>query len=504
MRVMLFDLKGNIIASHRESYEPHVTPRPGWADQDVSVYWNALKLGINSVKEKAPAEFALLGGMGVASMRATNVFVDKNGEVLRPAIVWLDNRTAVGPYHPKMPMKGILRATGYYDAIVDIQSNCKINWIKENEPEIWEKTDKVLMLSGWFIYKLTGECCDTVSSMVGYVPFVNKKRAWAKPRSFEQKIMPLDKDRQHVLVESGSVIANLKDSIAEELGLPKNLPLVGCGSDKACETIGVGVVDSSIASLSFGTTATIEVCSNKYFEYQKLYPAYCGVLPHTWLSELEIFRGYWMISWFKKELAKAECEMAENEGVIPEVILDKLLDLAPAGGHGLMLQPYWGASVFDRHAKGSIIGFGDIHGRDHLYRAIIEGLAYSLREGLELIENKGKLRCDKVAVSGGASQSDSICQITADILNKNLLRGKTTEASSLGAAIITATGIGAYTSIKDAVKEMVLYEKEFLPNPEHREIYDGLFSVYKKIYPALKEVYDDLQRVTNYPETKKL
>ena len=189
-----------------------------------------------------------------------------------------------------------------------------------------------------------------------------------------------------------------------------------------------------------------------------------------------------MISWFKEELGKEECKAAESKGIIPEVILDKLLHASPPGGRGLILQPYWGASIFDRYAKGSIIGFGDVHGRDDLYRAIIEGLAYSLREGLELIEAKGNLRCEKVAASGGASQSDAICRITADILNRPLVRGKTPEASSLGAAIITAAGIGEYASIKDAVKEMVLYEKEFIPNPEHRTLYDGLFSVYKKIF----------------------
>ncbi|NVP24533.1 FGGY-family carbohydrate kinase [Treponema phagedenis] len=504
LRAMIFDTAGNVLAGERIAYKPHTTPQPGWAEQDVSVYWEALKTGIARIKNANPEAFAQLAGIGVTTIRASTVLVDKNGKVLRPAIIWLDNRTARGSYHPNRLVRAAFHAAGVYDSIVSVQSRCTINWLRENEPETWNKTWKMFFLSGWFIYQLTGEVCDTVSSMVGYIPFVNKKRNWAKPNSIESKLMPLEEEKRHALVESGSIIGSITKKAAEELGIPEGLPLVGCGSDKACETVGAGVVDSSLASLSFGTTATIEVLSSKYFEYKKLFPAYCGIIPNTWLSELEIYRGYWMISWFKEELCQLECKQAEELGVIPEKILDKFLHASPAGGRGLMLQPYWGASIFDRYAKGSIIGFGDVHERDDLYRAIIEGLAYSLREGLELIEAKGKLQCEKVAASGGASQSDAICQITADILNRNLVRGKTLEASSLGAAIITAAGIGEYPSIQAAVKQMVTQEKEFIPNPENRAIYDGLFEVYKKIYPSLKNIYNGLQRVTNYPEAKKL
>lgn len=504
LRALLFDFDGNILCSKRVEYAPCVTPRAGWAEQDVGVYWNALKTAVAGLKNDAPFEFENIAGMGIACMRATTVLIDKDGNVLRPAIVWLDNRTAHGPFHPNKPVRTALHIAGFYDSMVTIQSNSKINWFRENEPEMWEKTWKVLFLSGWFIFRLTGEVCDAASSMVGYVPFINKKRDWAEKPSIEQLLMPLEKDKRNKVVESGCIAGRLMKSAAEELGLPEGLALVACGSDKACETIGAGVTDSSIASLSFGTTATIEVCSNTYFEYKKLFPAYCGILKNTWLSELEIFRGYWMISWFKEELGQEECKLAESLGVIPETVLDKLLHASPAGGNGLMLQPYWGASIFDRYAKGSIIGFGGIHGRDDLYRAIIEGLAYSLREGLEIIEAKGRLKCVTVAASGGASQSDSICQITADILNRKLVRCKTAETSSLGAAIITAAGIGAYSSIEAAVRKMVSYEKVFTPNPAHRTLYDNLFAVYKKIYPALKELYRDLQKATNYPEAKKI
>ena len=148
LRTMLFDLKGNILAANRIPYKPHTSPQPAWAEQDVEVYWNALKEGLAGLKEKEPIHFKNISGMGISSMRATTVLVDKDGKVLRPAIVWVDNRTARSPYHPNRLIRTAFHAAGVYDSIVTVQSNCKINWFRENEPEIWDKTWKMFFLSG--------------------------------------------------------------------------------------------------------------------------------------------------------------------------------------------------------------------------------------------------------------------------------------------------------------------------------------------------------------------
>lgn len=190
---------------------------------------------------------------------------------------------------------------------------------------------------------------------------------------------------------------------------------------------------------------------------------------------------------------------ATATGIIPEQIMDRLLDSSPPGCYGLMLQPYWGASLKDHYAKGSMIGFGDVHGRHAIYRAIVEGLAYSLREGLEQLQRQSGVPVQKVAVSGGASQSDRICGITADILNKPLVRGATTETSALGAAVLTAYGTGSYSSIEESTKNMVHIAQEFTPSPDNRELYDELYQIYTQIYPILKHVYKRIREVTGYP-----
>lgn len=501
LRAILFDQIGNMLASQRVEFSPpYHSPFAGWAEQDVQVYWQAMVSAIGKIKKDYPQEFGKLVGMGVTSQRDTLVLIDKHGKVLRPAILWLDTRAAQGSYKPNMVMHAIYKLIGAFDKIVKVQADGKTNWLKENEPEIWQKTDKALFLSTYFHYRLTGSVKESVASMVGHLPFNNRKRNWAGDSALESLLLPLEQAKRCQLVESGEVIGTIHQAAAKETGLPLGLPLVACGSDKACETIGMGAIDANMASLSFGTTATVEVCTHKYFEPVFLMPAYCSVLPDSWLAEIEIFRGYWMITWFLDELGEKDKEEAIRNGRVPEKVLDKMLESSSPGGKGLILQPYWGSSLKDIFAKGSIIGFGDVHGKPAIYRAIIEGLAYSLREGLEIMEKKGKFHCSKVVASGGASKSDHICQITSDILNRPLLRGKTTETSALGAAIVVAKGLSLYSTWQDAVNNMVQYEKTFFPNPQHREIYDGLYHVYKKIYASLKNIYKEIQKVTGYPE----
>jgi len=165
------------------------------------------------------------------------------------------------------------------------------------------------------------------------------------------------------------------------------------------------------------------------------------------------------------------------------------------------VQPYWGPGLKQSEAKGAMIGFGDVHRKPHVYRAVIEGLGYALLDGLQQMERAGKFRAERVVVSGGASQSNEICGITADIFDLPLLRGATYETAGLGAAIVTAVGLGMYTSFDSAMRSMVKYERTFEPNPQNAGIYRELYHrVYRKIYPALQPLYEQIREITGYPE----
>lgn len=499
LRVIVFTPDGSIAAQRKITYQPYFSPQPGWAEQDPAVWRNELCTGIAEIRRQYPALIDSARGIGITAQRDTVILLDSHGAVLRPAITLLDTREAHGQYHPSGIIKAVFRAIGMYEKIVHTQKAGQCNWIRENEPDIWKKTWKVLMVSGYLNFLLTGIPADAPASLVGHIPFDHKKQRWADSGHITAKLFPLEDEKKCGVVQSGQCIGRVTQQAAEITGLPAGVPVIACGSDKSCETLGMGCLHTDTASLSFGTTATVEVCTKRYIEPVAFIPAYSAAYPARWVPEIEIFRGYWMIRWFKDELGYEERVKASATGIIPEEIMDRLLDSSPPGCYGLMLQPYWGASLKDVYAKGSMIGFGEVHGRPAIYRAIIEGLAYSLREGLEQLEKRGGFTVKNIAVSGGASQSNRICRITADILNRPLIRGTTAETSALGAAILTAAGIGLYTSIEASVKNMVHYKDTFLPNQKYRQLYDGLYRVYTKIYPALRDAYKEIRRITGYP-----
>ena len=208
-----------------------------------------------------------------------------------------------------------------------------------------------------------------------------------------------------------------------------------------------------------------------------------------------------MVRWFKNEFAHKEILEARARGTTPESLLDELLTQVPPGSMGLVVQPYWSPGLKTPSAKGAMIGFGDVHTRAHVYRALIEGLAFALLDGLHKIEKACKTTVQLVAVSGGASKSDAVCQLTSDIFNLPLVRGKTHETSGLGAAMVTAVGLGIHSSFQAAVDNMVAFAQEFTPITENTAIYREMYQrVYRKMYESLEPLYKEIRDITGYPE----
>jgi len=225
-------------------------------------------------------------------------------------------------------------------------------------------------------------------------------------------------------------------------------------------------------------------------------------LPGHYATEVQIFRGYWMVRWFKEQFGDRERSAAALAGVPPEELLDELVAAVPPGSLGLVLQPYWTPGI--RHpgldAKGAIIGFGDVHTRAHFYRAILEGLGYALRDGRERIEKKTRVALTELRVSGGGSQSDAAMQLTADIFRLPASRPHTYETSGLGAAIDAAVGLGIYPDFATAVKAMTRVSRTFEPDRRNADLYDQLYEqVYQKMYPRLAPLYARIRAITGYP-----
>jgi sugar (pentulose or hexulose) kinase len=394
------------------------------------------------------------------------------------------------------------KITGMTKAVEITRRKGKDNWMVENEPELWARTSKWLLLSGFFCFRLTGLYVDSVASQIGHNPFDYHTRSWPRSdNSWRWHMCSARRDQMPALVDASERMGIITVEAARETGIPEGTPVIAAGSDKGCETLGVGCVDETSVSLSFGTTATAQTTSRRYFEPIPFMPPYPASIKGSFNPEVEIFRGYWMVSWFKKEFAAREAVEAEQRGVPPEVVLNEHLNDVPPGAQGLMLQPYWGPGLKMPEAKGSMIGFGDVHTRPHIYRAIIEGIGYALLEGVERIERKSGHKVNRVMVSGGGSQSDAICQITADLFDRPVVRSETYETSGLGAAINGFVGIGVYATHEEAVEKMVHWDSTFLPRPEASHIYHELYTrVYKRIYPSLQPLYREIQRITGYPD----
>jgi sugar (pentulose or hexulose) kinase len=275
--------------------------------------------------------------------------------------------------------------------------------------------------------------------------------------------------------------------------------LIAAAADKACEVLGSGALEPNVACLSYGTTATINTTHEKYLEVIPYIPAYPAAEPGLFNLELQIYRGYWMVSWFKQEFGLREEQIAASKGVEPEVLFDELVRSVPPGSQGLVLQPYWSPGLRSPgpEARGAIIGFGDVHTRAHLYRAILEGLAYALREGRERTEKRSKVAITELRVAGGGSQSDAAMQLTADIFGLPTTRPHVYEASGLGAAMDAAVGAKIHPDFSTAVKEMTHLGRTFEPDAKVHEVYDRLYNeVYLQMYKKLQPFYKVIRSIS--------
>jgi sugar (pentulose or hexulose) kinase len=504
MKALLFDLNGNLLAKEIITFQPpYFSKNPGWAEQEPDFFWQALCQACQGLWQQENVRKERIAGVSLTTQRGTLINMDGDGKPLRPAIHWLDQRKTYG----QRPIGGLwgflFNCIRMNDTIAYFQAEAEANWIRTYQPDIWQNTYKYLLLSGYLTYRLIGEFVDSIGCQVGYIPFDYRHLRWAREWDWKWRVLPMDRDLLPRLIPPGDVLGSITEIASRETGIPAGLPLVAAAADKACEVIGSGSLESSIGCLSYGTTATINVTSKKYIEAIPLLPPYPSAIPEYHTIEVQIYRGFWMVSWFKKEFGYREHQEAIKNGVTTEEILEKLTEDIPAGSMGLMLQPYWspGLKLPGPEAKGAIIGFGDVHTRAHLYRSILEGLGYALREGKERIEKRTNIPITSLRVSGGGSQSRSAMQMTADIFGLPTAKPHIYETSGLGAAIDAAVGLGLHRDFNDAIKAMTHVGEVYEPNLDNHEIYNKLYrDVYKKMYKRLRPFYKRIREITGYPK----
>jgi sugar (pentulose or hexulose) kinase len=497
VRALLFDPRGNLLAKHRVPIESYYSTAPGLAEQDPEVFWRAVCEACQGLWTQG-VDRSSIAAVSLTTQRSTVINVDENGKPLRPAIVWLDQRRTEG----LKPVGGLWGAAfavaGASQTVAYLQAEAECNWLRTHQPDVWNATHKYLFLSGYLTYRLVGQFVDSVASQVGYVPFDYKAQAWSKWWDWKWQAVPMDKRILPDLVPVASPLGEISPEASSATGIPQGLPLIAAAADKATEVLGAGCLEPHIGCLSYGTTVTINTTHKKYIEVIPLLPPYPAAVPGQYSFEIQVQRGYWMVTWFKHQFGMREQKLADERGVEPEALFDELVHSVPPGSDGLVLQPYWspGLRFPGPEARGAIIGFSDVHTRAHMYRAILEGLAYAMREGAERTAKRSGIPITELRVAGGGSQSTAALQLTADVFGLPASRPHIYEASGLGAAMDAAVGVGIHKDFSVAIGEMThvrdTFEPDFKTHARYNDLYHG---VYKKMYERLRPLYQFMRSV---------
>ena len=437
LRASIIDKDGNTIVFSQKKYEtPYFSVKEGFAEQDADYYMDVLAEATTEIYEKEPEALNTISGMVMVSFRDSSLILDKDLKPIRPAVLWLDQRITRIPKMKNLKWyeKLIFKVVGMTDTAKYNAERTITYWLMENEKENWEKMAHFVPLSTYFNYKVCG-----------------------------------------------NLVLSTADCTV----------LIASGSDKSCETLGNGCIDKTKASISLGTACTIDIVDSKYSEPETFLPSYQAPYPNAFDLEVQIYRGMWMVRWYLDNFGANDMIEAKEKGMSVEDYLASEMEKIPCGCDGLVLQPYWGPGLKRPNAKGSIVGFSGVHTRHHLYRAIFEGIAFALREGMETIMKKTKRKPDCLVVSGGGSRSSFMCHILADVFNLPVVCSATSESSSLGGAMSGFLSLGIFPNEKEAVKSMVREGEEIKPIPEHHRLYEKVYQkIYLKMYPKMKSVYD--------------
>lgn len=501
-RALLINTRGEVLGKGQKKHEPpYFSLEADWAEQDADFYYRHICDAARELREAVSAGqegrlWDRIEAVSLTTIRDTVVCVDTEGKPLRPAIVWLDKRKADGGPKFSQVTKVLLKAVGMEEtAKLQFQkSHC--NWIMQKEPDIWSQTYKYLLLSGYLTFKLTGNMADAAACLVGRLPIDGQSRCWQRKGALTRPVFDVEPEKLCEVKETGRILGIITKQAAADTGLKEGLPLLASGSDKACELLGLGCTKKERAAIGFGTTATISFNINRYLEPERFIPPYPSVIPGWFNPEIEIYRGYWLISWFKKEFAEKEVEQAKQQGVSAEELLNKRLKEIPAGCDGLLFQPYFTPNVTMPVARGAMIGFSDRHTRIHIYRAIIEGINFALLDGMRVLEKRSGQVFEEIRLGGGGSQSDEICRITADMFGLPVKRTGTYEATGIGSAMAAFVGLGAFKDYEEAQFFMVHIKDVFEPDMEQHRIYQKLYGdVFRNIYGRLLPLYEKLHGI---------
>lgn len=497
MKALLLDKEGNTVLSSQVTYDYPCIPTDirGRAEQLPDFYYDRLCEAGKLLKEKDTQNlFSHIIAVTITCIRDTGLILDKDHKPLRNIIVWMDERRAKGDPKPPLLHKILFASVGMTETIDLLYKSAQCNWIMEEEPELWAKADKFVMISSYMNYKLTGELKDGAANQVGHIPFDYRNRRWMK-KGLSRCVADIPLEKLVDIVDSPGKVGTINKETSERTGITEGIPVISTATDKACEALGLSVTTEDKAAISLGTASTIQFCSPHYFEPCPFLPSYPSAMPEYYNGEYQLYRGYWILTWFIRNFCREESRIAKERGVSVESILDQMLDDVPVGSGGLVLTPHLSPGNNNPFAKGVLMGLSDYHTKAHMYRAIIEGIDLELYHAMLRMQRRSGQHIKELYIAGGGSVSDIIVQICCDVFGLPVKRVQTHEASGLGSSIAAFVAMGEFSSYTDAVKSMVHDKDVFEPNMENHRVYMELYNdVYKNIEKTNTKYFRKLRK----------
>lgn len=481
-KALLIDEQGEVVTV---ASSPHTVqmPRPLWSEQNPEEWWTAVSTSIRSVLAQADIEGEEIAAVGLTGQMHGLVLLDGAGNVLRPAILWNDQRTQsqCDEIHRRIGKERFIQITGNV-ALTGFTAP-KILWVKENEPEIYAQARHVLLPKDYIRYRLTGLHAMDKADGAGTVLFDLKQRDWSP-----ELLDALDISRAWMppTFEGPAFTGRITAEAAAITGLKAGTPVAAGGGDQAAQAVGVGAVEPGVVALTVGTSGVVFATTPEaLIEPEGRLHAFCHAVPGMWHFMGVMLSAAGSLQWYRDALA-------------PKMDFDELLAEAaavPPGSEGLLFLPYLTGERTphpDPLARGAFVGLTVRHGRPHMTRAVLEGVAFGLKDSFTLIQNAGLGAITQVRASGGGVKSELWRQILASALGAELVTINTAEGAAYGAALLAGVGAGAWGDVVSACRGAVKVTGSTQPEPVQVEAYQQGYEIYQELYPALKSSFAKL------------
>lgn len=480
-KALLIDEQGGVVAVATSTY-PLSTPKPLWAEQDPHLWWEATQQSICEVLESPTVDPAAVTGVGLTGQMHGLVLLDAGGKVLRPAILWNDQRSAAecDQMRETLGLARLVEITGN-DAFPGFTAP-KLLWVRKHEPEIYERIHQVLLPKDYVRFRLTGEYATDRAGAGGTLMLDLSSRDWSAELLEAFDLPPQWLPRTH---EGTEVTGRINETAAERTGLAPGTRVVGGGGDQAAQAVGVGAVEPGVVALTLGTSGVVFAASNRPLtERDGRLHAFPHALPEKWHVMGVMLSAAGSLRWYRDVVAP---------GVEFDALLEETVEVEP-GSEGLVFLPYLSGERTphaDPNVRAAFVGLTLKHGRGHMTRAVLEGVAYGLRDNFALMRKVGLESIDQVRISGGGARSPLWRQILADTCGVDLVTVKTTEGAAFGAALLAGIGTGVWSSAREACAAGVELGSTTTPNADTQALYDRGYRRFRKHYPAVAPLFND-------------